>query len=61
MVDPFGNIVKAAKFFDEDLIICDIDLNVVRRARQQARHFLDEDLNFIKSEVKMLSDGLSKV
>jgi predicted amidohydrolase len=61
VVDPFGNVVKAAKFFDEDLIIADIDLNVVRRARQQARHFLDEDLNFIKREVKMLYDELGKV
>jgi len=61
VVDPFGTVVKLAKFFDEDMIIADIDLNVVRRARQQARHFLDEDLNFIKKEVKLLYDELEKV
>ena len=58
IVDPFGNVVKCAKFFDEDLIISEINMNSVRRARHLARHFLDEDLNFLKNEVEMLNEEL---
>ncbi|MFI5211464.1 MAG: nitrilase-related carbon-nitrogen hydrolase [Ignavibacteria bacterium] len=61
IVDPFGNVDNAAKFFDEDLIISDINLNSVRRARQLARHFLDEDVNFLRNEVKLLSEELYKL
>lgn len=45
IVDPFGNVIAAAKLFEEDIIYADIDLEEVRRARHQARHFLDEDLD----------------
>jgi predicted amidohydrolase len=61
IVDPFGNVDRVAKFFDEDLIISDINLNSVRRARQLARHFLDEDVNFLRNEVKILSDELGNI
>jgi len=61
IIDPFGNVDKAAKFFAEDLIISEINLNSVRRARHLARHFLDEDINFLKNEVKILSEGLNKI
>jgi predicted amidohydrolase len=61
IVDPFGNVNKCAKFFDEDLIVSEINMNSVRRARQLARHFLDEDINFLKNEVKILSEGLEKL
>jgi predicted amidohydrolase len=59
IVDPFGNVNKAAKFFEEDLIFSEINLNSVRRARHLARHFLDEDVNFLKNEVRILNDELS--
>jgi len=45
IVDPFGNVVAAGKIFDEELIFADIDMNEVRRARQSARHFNDENLD----------------
>ncbi len=45
VVDPFGNIIAAAKLFEEDIIYADINYEEVRRARHQARHFLDEDLD----------------
>jgi NAD+ synthase (glutamine-hydrolysing) len=61
VVDPFGNVDKVAKFFDEDMITSEINLGSVKRARQMARHFLDEDVNFLKNEVKLLSEGLSKL
>lgn len=45
VVDPFGNVISSAKIIDEDMIYSDINFNEVKRARQIARHFLDEDLN----------------
>lgn len=45
IIDPFGNVIAVAKLFEEDIIYADIDFEEVRRARHQARHFLDEDLD----------------
>lgn len=45
IVDPFGNVLSAAKLFEEDMIYADINFEEVRRARHQARHFLDEDID----------------
>lgn len=61
IVDPFGNVNKAAKFFDEDLIFSEINLNSVRRSRQLARHFLDEDINMLRNEVELLQRELSEI
>ncbi len=61
VVDPFGNVDKVAKFFDEDLIVSEINMNSVKRARHMARHFLDEDVNFLRNEVKLLSEELNKM
>jgi predicted amidohydrolase len=61
VVDPFGNVVKTAKMFDEDLIYAEINYNNIRRSRHQARHFLDEDINFLKNTVKMMNDELEKM
>ncbi len=60
IVDPFGVVDKYAKFFDEDLVTSDINIGSVRRARQMARHFLDEDVNFLRNELKILSEELDK-
>ncbi len=61
VVDPFGNVQKAAKLFDEDLIVTEIDLNKVKRARHQARHFLDEDVNWLKNEIEILHTEIKKI
>ena len=61
VVDPFGNIVKQGKFFDEDFMVADINLNTIRRARHQARHFVDEDINFLKNTVKMMNEEIEKL
>lgn len=58
VVDPFGNVSALGKFFDEDLVIAEIDYNKIRRARQQARHFIDEDKNFIREELKLLLENI---
>jgi predicted amidohydrolase len=52
IVDPFGNVVQKGKIIDEDLIFTEIDLKEVQRARRQARHFLDEDKEFIIRNLK---------
>ncbi len=61
IVDPFGTVDKVAKFFDEDLITSEINMNSVKRARQLARHFLDEDVNFLRHEVGLLNEELLKI
>ncbi len=45
IVDPFGNVLAKGKLFEEDLLFADIDMNKVKEARHQARHFLDEDID----------------
>lgn len=45
IIDPFGNVTAVAKLFEEDIIYSEINFEEVRRARHQARHFLDEDLD----------------
>lgn len=45
VVNPFGNIIAAAKLFEEEIIYAEVNYDDVRRARHQARHFLDEDLS----------------
>lgn len=54
IVDPFGNVIAAAKLFDEDIIYADINFEEVRRARHQARHFLDEDLDLTIRNLKKI-------
>ncbi len=45
IIDPFGNVLVKGKLFEEDLLFADIDMNIVKQARHQARHFLDEDID----------------
>ncbi len=54
IVDPFGNVIAAAKLFEEDMIYADINFEEVRRARHQARHFLDEDLDLTIRNLKKI-------
>lgn len=54
VIDPFGNVIAAAKLFDEDMIYADIDIEEIRRARHQARHFLDEDLDLTIRNLKKI-------
>jgi predicted amidohydrolase len=44
LVAPSGEIIKKASFFDEDLIITDIDPKAILHAREYSRHMLDENL-----------------
>ena len=54
IVDPFGNILAAAKLFEEDIIYAEVNFEEVRRARHQARHFLDEDPDLTINNLKKI-------
>ncbi len=54
IVDPFGNVISVAKLFEEDMIYADIEMSEVKRARQQARHFLDEDPEITMMNLKRI-------
>jgi len=54
VVDPFGNVIVAAKLFEEDVIYAEVNSEEVRRARHQARHFLDEDLDLTVKNLKKI-------
>ncbi len=55
IVDPFGNVIAIAKFFEEDIIYGDIDFSEIQRARHQARHFIDEDLSVTMENLNRVS------
>lgn len=52
IIDPFGNVIAKGKLFEEEMIYASIDLNNVRHARQQARHFLDENIENTLNNLK---------
>jgi len=54
IVAPNGDSVASAKLFDADLVIGEIDEDDVRRARRFSRHFLDEDLRLVESELQRI-------
>lgn len=55
IVDPFGNVIALAKLFEEDIIYAEVNPEEVRRARHQARHFLDEDLDLTIKNLNKIS------
>ncbi|MDD5360684.1 MAG: acyltransferase [Ignavibacteria bacterium] len=56
IVDPFGNVIAKGRLFEEELIYSEIDLNEVRRARIQARHLNDENIDLTISNLKKLTE-----
>jgi predicted amidohydrolase len=61
IVDATGCVTKLAPFLDEELLVGEINMNNVKRARQLARHFLDEDVNALKTYVKNLYEEVNKL
>lgn len=51
IVTPSGDVQVRSKFFEEDLLFGEIDMNDVRRARRLSRHFLDEDISLVLKEL----------
>lgn len=60
VIAPDGTMEAAAKLFDEDLIIAEIDENEVRRARRFSRHALDEDMRLTISELQRIQSDRKK-
>ncbi|HXG39075.1 MAG TPA: nitrilase-related carbon-nitrogen hydrolase [Bacteroidota bacterium] len=56
-VDPFGNPIKQAPLFKEDLMVVDIETSEVQRARRFSRHFLDENLDLVKKHLLRLTQS----
>jgi len=54
VVGPDGTVVVAARHFEEDLIVADIDEHAIRRARRFSRHFLDENIGMVLAELKRI-------
>ena len=52
VVDPSGEVVAAAKLFDEDLICAELASDAVRRARRLSRHFVDDSLEFTLNQLR---------
>lgn len=50
-IDPFGNTLKEAQLFKEDLIVFDVDTKEVQRARRFSRHFLDENVDLVRKNL----------
>ena len=54
-VNAFGEIVVSAPLLQEELIFTEIDLQSSKRARQQARHFLDERPELLRHELERIA------
>ena len=65
VVAPSGETVARGAFFEEDIVIADIDPEQVRQARQRSRHFLDDDpvltqrllANLLGTDIVKLENG----
>ena len=54
IVDPFGELTLKGSYFDEELLICEIDFDSVRRARVQSPLLRDERLEFSLQELQRI-------
>lgn len=52
IVDPSGNTIAKANYFEEDMILADITPNEIRRARRFSRHFVDDSAEFTIQQLK---------
>jgi predicted amidohydrolase len=55
IIGPDGRVIVQAKLFDEDIIFAEIDTNELRRARRFSRHFLDDEVDLVRKELKRIS------
>ncbi|WP_294705459.1 nitrilase-related carbon-nitrogen hydrolase [uncultured Fusobacterium sp.] len=56
VVDPNGQIVAEGKYLNEDGFVCELDENVLRRARFKAPMFKTENLNLTKKEIERIEN-----
>ncbi len=55
VVTPFGTIQKTASLFKEELVVVDIDLDLVRKARFQMPLLRDEKMELVIRELERIS------
>lgn len=58
IVDPFGNVVASAEGDEETVVIGDVDLATVRRARSRLHTVRDEDPSFIQRRMTAIIQGM---
>lgn len=51
LLSPTGDVIKRAAFFQEDLLVTDIDPNTIARSREFSRHMLDEDILLLRENL----------
>lgn len=56
VLDPFGNTVAKAKYYEEDLIVGEVTLDSVRRKRTMAPLLRDEDLDLTINELMRIRE-----
>lgn len=56
LIGPDGEVECKAKLFDEDLVIASIDEYEVKRARRFSRHFLDENIDLLVTELNRIKN-----
>ncbi len=56
ILDPFGNVVAKARYYDEDLVIGEIALETVRRKRTVSPLLRDEDLDLTINELMRIRE-----
>ncbi|MGH7823703.1 MAG: nitrilase-related carbon-nitrogen hydrolase [Candidatus Binatia bacterium] len=56
IVDPFGQRVTKAKYYDEDFIVGDVTLESVRRKRTMAPLLRDEDIDLTINELMRIRE-----
>jgi predicted amidohydrolase len=54
LIAPSGTMSVTAKFFEEDLVVGEVDSLEIQRARRFSRHFLDEDLALTRETLARL-------
>lgn len=55
VIGPAGDVLVQAKLFDDDMVFADIDGNELRRARRLSRHFLDDDPDLVRHELRRVA------
>ncbi|MBM2802643.1 MAG: Carbon-nitrogen hydrolase [Deltaproteobacteria bacterium] len=56
IIDPFGQRVAKAKYYDEDFIIAEVALEAVRRKRTMAPLLRDEDMDMTINELMRIRE-----
>jgi predicted amidohydrolase len=54
LIQPDGDVLVAAKLFEEDLVLAEVNDDEIRRARRSSRHFLDEDSALVMQELRRI-------